>query len=433
MKGWRDWDGEMNRLPIDDTTAERLLSGAVPPEDAPPGYAGLAGIIQAATGPAVLAELAGEQAVVSAGVAAVRSALTIDPTMPRRTSMLTRMRSAQVAVAAAAMLLGAAGAAAAATGTLPAGVQSTVSDGLAHVNISVPSGSSTGQGGSSGGKPTDQGANAKADFGQCTAFLAGSHDGTGTTTTTSATSTTVATSTTTSVTSTTIATGTTVVPVTTLVPGTTVPAGKDSSTAFRDLIADNGGTVASTTAFCQTVVAAHQAAQGDSAATPADKGPSARADFGQCTAFLAGPHDDTAPAVTVTTVTSGTVASTIPSGKDSSTAFRDLIADHGGSVASTTAFCQTIIAAHQAAHGNDASKPADSGTPPGSTGKPVDPGNPAKPDDSGKPANPGSSGSHAPVSTPGPGTTVGGAGSAGSSNGNPDPHAHGGNGNPHKP
>ena len=134
MSGQRDWNGEMNRFPIDDSTAERLLSGRLSPDDAPPGYAGLAGMVQAATGPTIPAELASELRVVAAGVAAVRSAHTT----PRRKSMLTKLLSAKVAAIAVTAVLATAGAAAAATGTLPAPAQTTVSNTAAHVGISVP-------------------------------------------------------------------------------------------------------------------------------------------------------------------------------------------------------------------------------------------------------------------------------------------------------
>jgi hypothetical protein len=239
----------MPRFPIDDTTADRLLAGGLSPEDAPPGYAGIAGAIRSATGPTVPAELAGEDLVVAAGAAAVRSAQTIRPTMPGRQPMLTKMRSAKVAAFAVAAVLGASGVAAAATGNLPAAVQSTVSHDLGHVSIAVPHGHGADKAGaangkSAGHKPSDKGANAKADFGQCTAFLAGPDAG---------------------------ATGQ---------PTTSTTSGKLSSTAFSDLIADHGGTVASTTAYCTTVVAAHNAAHADKAtgtteATDATEAPEA--------------------------------------------------------------------------------------------------------------------------------------------------------------
>src|SRR5215216_5631198 len=48
--------------PLDENTAERLVAGRVSPDDAPPGYAGVAGILQAAAAPAAPAELAGREA-----------------------------------------------------------------------------------------------------------------------------------------------------------------------------------------------------------------------------------------------------------------------------------------------------------------------------------------------------------------------------------
>ena len=46
---------------LDDNTAERLVRGRVSPDDAPPGYAGVAKVLQAAAGPAVPEELAGQE------------------------------------------------------------------------------------------------------------------------------------------------------------------------------------------------------------------------------------------------------------------------------------------------------------------------------------------------------------------------------------
>ena len=48
--------------PLDADTAERLVAGRVGPDDAPPGYAGVAGVLQAAAGPAGPEELAGREA-----------------------------------------------------------------------------------------------------------------------------------------------------------------------------------------------------------------------------------------------------------------------------------------------------------------------------------------------------------------------------------
>ena len=47
---------------LDDNTVERLVCGRVEPDDAPPGYAGVARVLQAAGGPAEPDELAGRDA-----------------------------------------------------------------------------------------------------------------------------------------------------------------------------------------------------------------------------------------------------------------------------------------------------------------------------------------------------------------------------------
>jgi hypothetical protein len=49
-------------LPLDPDTAERLLAGRLDPADAPPGYAGVTGLLRAAAAPAHPDELAGEPA-----------------------------------------------------------------------------------------------------------------------------------------------------------------------------------------------------------------------------------------------------------------------------------------------------------------------------------------------------------------------------------
>ncbi|HJU00233.1 MAG TPA: hypothetical protein VJ966_03400, partial [Actinomycetes bacterium] len=43
--------------PLDADTAERLLAGRVGPDDAPPGYANVAAVLQAAAAPATPEEL----------------------------------------------------------------------------------------------------------------------------------------------------------------------------------------------------------------------------------------------------------------------------------------------------------------------------------------------------------------------------------------
>jgi hypothetical protein len=51
---------------LDDDTAERLLSGRLPPEDAPPSYAEVARFLRAAAGPPTPGELAGQPAAIAA-------------------------------------------------------------------------------------------------------------------------------------------------------------------------------------------------------------------------------------------------------------------------------------------------------------------------------------------------------------------------------
>jgi hypothetical protein len=61
-------------VPLDDDTAERLLAGHLHPEDAPPGYAEVARLLQAAAGPPSPEELAGLEAAL-AGFRAARGGL----------------------------------------------------------------------------------------------------------------------------------------------------------------------------------------------------------------------------------------------------------------------------------------------------------------------------------------------------------------------
>src|SRR4051812_4573236 len=233
----RDWDDEMRRhaeprFPIDHDTADRLLSGRLSPEDAPPGYAAVAGLICVATSAAAPEELAREAAIVAAGVEAVRSNPAPAPAGSGRRSRVTKLRSLKVAAIAAGAVLGSTGVAAAATGNLPAPAQTAVSDALSHVSVSVPkanghanaaghgkSGESHGQSGANGSNAADTSGN--GDFGLCTAFLAAPNDHANARATSNTSS------------------------------------GKDDSTAFTKLMADHGGSVASTTTYCNGVVADH--------------------------------------------------------------------------------------------------------------------------------------------------------------------------------
>jgi len=163
-----DVGGEMRGIPFDEEVLEALLSGRVAPEDAPPGLQRAAALIRAAKGPAAANELAGEHVLVPAVAKAVgvRPRLSSRP-LARRPKMITKLLSAKAAAVAAAVVLSG-GVAAAATGSLPAPVQSALSQGLSHVGISLPDPSAHGH----GRGPSLPGPEA---YGLCTAYFASTH------------------------------------------------------------------------------------------------------------------------------------------------------------------------------------------------------------------------------------------------------------------
>jgi hypothetical protein len=126
-----DYMDEMQRLPLDLDTADRLLDGSVVAADAPPGYAGLASL---------LAEVdsLGEKAIPAPDLMAlladtVRSSRALKTTSPRR-SFVPRIKLA--AALAATALVATTGLAIA--GTLPGAAQDVASAMLAKVGVSVP-------------------------------------------------------------------------------------------------------------------------------------------------------------------------------------------------------------------------------------------------------------------------------------------------------
>jgi hypothetical protein len=173
-----DLSSDMRRHPIDDLTAERLLAGAVDPDDAPPAYAQVAALVQTAKAPASADELVRRDADVSAVAAALTEQLA-GTTTPERTRMISRRFGAKaLAIAIPALALTATGAAAA-TGSLPGSAQSAVHGALAHVGVSVPSGSSssdnrgnTGTHAANNANAVGPDANGPAKFGLCRAYAA---------------------------------------------------------------------------------------------------------------------------------------------------------------------------------------------------------------------------------------------------------------------
>ncbi len=169
---------------LDPSTAERLLSGGLSPDDAPPGYVGVAHVLGAAATGLGADGSARDAATVAAMQAAALGHLT-PTTIHKGKRMNSKALTMKAAAASAAVLLGA-GTAAAATDSLPQGAQNAAAMVLAKVGITVPNDHSTGHapadkagnptGGSTnsananGGKGT--GPNANAAFGQCTAAAA---------------------------------------------------------------------------------------------------------------------------------------------------------------------------------------------------------------------------------------------------------------------
>ena len=118
---------------LDANTAERLLSGAVPAADAPPGYGPVASVLAAAGLPGAVPEMDFEEL----ARVARRTADHSGPSPSRRSPMLAKLLTMKAAAAAGAILIGASGAAAA-TGSLPGSVQGVAHSTLAHVGVDVP-------------------------------------------------------------------------------------------------------------------------------------------------------------------------------------------------------------------------------------------------------------------------------------------------------
>lgn len=128
---------DLDPLALDGDTAERILAGSVPPADAPPGYADVARVLEAAARPPQPGELTGEVEVVAQLAAAVREETA--PTTPRRKAVLPRMITARLAAATLAggltLTTGLA-----AVGALPDAAQDAAANVLDTVGIDVPSG-----------------------------------------------------------------------------------------------------------------------------------------------------------------------------------------------------------------------------------------------------------------------------------------------------
>ena len=126
-----------NRHPLDEDSASRLLKGLVHPDDAPPGYAAVAGLLNSAAQlPLGPVDEDAAATTVSAMVEVIRGSEPV-PQISRRRSMLGKLLAGKALAAVAVVGLTATGAAAA-TGTLPDKAQGVVSDAVSHVGINVP-------------------------------------------------------------------------------------------------------------------------------------------------------------------------------------------------------------------------------------------------------------------------------------------------------
>ena len=131
-----DLENEMEHVPLDADTADRILAGATAPEDAPPTYAGVVRLLENVPETGV-AELPREAAMVSAIAAAVRASAN-PPVLDRRKS---RMTSTLVRPKLAAAFLAASLAATtslAFAGSLPGAAQDVASAVLATLGVQVP-------------------------------------------------------------------------------------------------------------------------------------------------------------------------------------------------------------------------------------------------------------------------------------------------------
>jgi hypothetical protein len=135
MTGRRDIQSEMRNLLLDRDTADRLLTGRVEPDDAPPGYARVARLLRAASSLPPI-DPAREHATVSAMVEGIRSHLSVVPPARRRRSMKRLLRAKIVAVAVGATLVGTTSLAFA--GALPGAAQGVAQTMLAKIGITVP-------------------------------------------------------------------------------------------------------------------------------------------------------------------------------------------------------------------------------------------------------------------------------------------------------
>jgi len=125
----------MRMLLLDRGTADRLLSGTMAPDDAPPGYAGVAGLIRSFSR-LPLPDLTREKVTIVAMAERIRSRHPASPPVIGRVGVRRPARLKLVSVAVGAMVVGTSGLALA--GELPAPAQRIAHKVFGSVGLDVP-------------------------------------------------------------------------------------------------------------------------------------------------------------------------------------------------------------------------------------------------------------------------------------------------------
>ena len=131
----RDGRSEMRNLLLDRDTADRLLSGSVAADDAPPGYAGVAELLRTCARPLPL-DAAHERTTIAAMSQRIRARRPAYPSGLGRVAVRRPSRLKLVAVAVGAMLVGTSGLAFA--GELPAPAQRFAHTVLGSIGVDIP-------------------------------------------------------------------------------------------------------------------------------------------------------------------------------------------------------------------------------------------------------------------------------------------------------
>ena len=137
MTSWDDLEYEMRIVPLDANTSDRLLAGAVAPEDAPPGYADVARLLEALSAEPTADELAREAEHVAMVATAVLPSSGTQFSSPTRSFIPFALSRPRIAAALIAAGLACTGGLASA-GALPGAAQDIASAILGKVGISVP-------------------------------------------------------------------------------------------------------------------------------------------------------------------------------------------------------------------------------------------------------------------------------------------------------